>query len=64
MHQDPRLRIEQSVVRSFLPIHDPVLHGEQIGPGQPNRIAQNFRERFQVLAFNLIAQKVGFIGQI
>ena len=46
MHQNPGLRIKQSMVSPLLPICGAILHCQQIRPGQPYRILQNLSERF------------------
>src|SRR5260370_35471778 len=64
MNQNPRLRIKQRVVRSFLPIHHPILHSEQVGKRQPDWIAQNLSERLQPIGLGLIPEKVSLVSRV
>src|SRR6266849_1495367 len=64
MDQNPRLCIKQRVVCSFPPIHHPILHSEEVGKRQPDRIAQNLSERLQPLGLGLVPEKVSLESRV
>src|SRR5438552_167802 len=64
MHHDPRLGIEERIVRAFLIIGRVVTHGEQIRNRQPCRSAEQRGQRLRrITKLSLIADEIFLPGE-